>query len=134
MNRFLVDRLVSAAVDGSSGARALDLYAGDDLLSEQRKSRREMEIKADRLVIENGGVWPMAVKDLASDEDEAGLVPVQLGKADGRKAKGKRDEQQHEHVCRPTDLARLLPTHGAHHRKKAAKSKDRGCLTTRLRA
>ena len=68
VNRFLLDRLVDAALDGASGDTAADLYAGVGLLS-LPLARRFREVVA----VESGAG---AVRDLQFNAERAGLANV----------------------------------------------------------
>ncbi len=66
VNRFLVDRLVEAALEGATGERALDLYAGVGLFS-VALARRFGAVKA----VESGRG---AVDDLSYNAERAGVA------------------------------------------------------------
>ena len=65
VNRFLIDRLVEAAIEGAEGETAIDLYAGVGLLS-LPLARRFREVTA----VESGAG---AVRDLQFNAERAGL-------------------------------------------------------------
>jgi 23S rRNA (uracil1939-C5)-methyltransferase len=68
VNRFLLDQLVEAAVDGAEGAHALELYAGVGLFS-VALARRFQTVTA----VESGGG---AVRDLRFNAERAGVSNV----------------------------------------------------------
>ncbi len=70
VNRFLVDRLVEAALAGSEGESALDLYAGVGLFS-LALARRFRDVTA----VESGSA---AARDLAFNAERAGLANVRV--------------------------------------------------------
>jgi 23S rRNA (uracil1939-C5)-methyltransferase len=68
VNRFLIDRLAEAALDGAEGDSALDLYAGVGLFT-LLLARRFQKVTA----VESGGG---ASRDLRFNLDRAGLTQV----------------------------------------------------------
>jgi len=68
VNRFLVDALVEAAIEGATGENALDLYAGVGLFA-LALGKRFGEVTA----VESGST---AVRDLQFNAERAGLVHV----------------------------------------------------------
>ena len=80
VNRFLIDRLVEAAMEGAEGETALDLYAGVGLLS-MPLARRFREVTA----VESGAG---AVRDLQFNAERAGLANLHAVAADRGGAPG----------------------------------------------
>jgi 23S rRNA (uracil1939-C5)-methyltransferase len=93
VNRFLVDRLVEAAVDGAEGETAFDLYAGVGLFA-PALARKFHQVTA----VESGSA---AVRDLVFNTSRAGLANVRAELA--------AVEDFLAHVERPADLILLDP-------------------------
>src|SRR5439155_22844673 len=72
-NRFLLDRLVQAALDGATGDSALDLYAGVGPFSLEM-ARRFREVTA----VESGGA---AIRDLRLNAERAAISNIRTEQA-----------------------------------------------------
>jgi 23S rRNA (uracil1939-C5)-methyltransferase len=93
VNRFLLDRLVEAAVEGAEGDSAFDLYAGVGLFA-PALARRFRQVTA----VESGSG---AVRDLQFNAERAGLANV---RAEARLVEEFLQEQE-----RPADFVLLDP-------------------------
>jgi 23S rRNA (uracil1939-C5)-methyltransferase len=93
VNRFLLDRLVDAAVEGAEGDAAFDLYAGVGLFA-PALARRFRQVTA----VESGSG---AVRDLQFNAQRAGLANV---RAEARMVEEFLQEQEH-----PADFVLLDP-------------------------
>ncbi len=112
VNRFLMDALVDAALEGAGGETALDVYAGVGLFS-MPMARRFREVTA----VESGAG---AVRDLRSNAERSGLANLRVEKEAAEKFLGAMEQSPDFILLDPPragigpevvkHLARLKPT------------------------